>query len=64
MSRFDGRHKHPNSIRGSRPHNSRIVSRLWIYLFLLLWTLPLLIGGYEQQSLKVYYEVFYTTKSV
>ena len=44
-------------------NNSRIVSRLWIYLFLLLWTLPLLIGGYEQQSLKVHDEALYATRA-
>ena len=63
MSIFDGWHRPPNRIRGSRSHNSKIVSRLWIYLFLLLWTLPLLIGGYEQQSLKVHDEALYATRA-
>ena len=38
-------------------------ARLWIYLLLLLWTLPLLIGGYEQQSLKVHDEALYATRA-
>ena len=47
----------------SRFDNFKIVSRLWIYLLLLLWTLPLLIGGYEQQSLKVHDEALYATRA-
>ena len=47
----------------SRFDNFKTVSRLYIYLFLLLWTLPLLIGGYEQQSLKVHDEGLYATRA-
>ena len=63
MNSFNGRYKPPNRIRGSRPHNSKTGSRLWIYLFLLLWTLPLLVSGYEQQSLKVHDEALYATRA-
>ena len=38
-------------------------NRPLIYIFLLLWTLPLLIGGYEQQSLMAHDEGLYATRA-
>ena len=37
-------------------------SRLFIYALLFFWTLPLLIGGYEQQSIMPHDEGLYTTR--
>ncbi|GAB4547108.1 MAG: hypothetical protein Tsb0014_41720 [Pleurocapsa sp.] len=43
--------------------NSPTVSRSLIYAFFLLWTLPLLVGGYEQQSLMPHDEGLYATRA-
>ena len=43
--------------------NFKTVSRPSIYILLLLWTLPLLIGGYEQQSLMPHDEGLYATRA-
>ncbi|MEM8673800.1 MAG: glycosyltransferase family 39 protein [Cyanobacteria bacterium P01_G01_bin.67] len=44
-------------------YNSKTKSRLSAYIFLVLWTLPLLIGGLDQQSIKPHDEGLYATRA-
>lgn len=44
-------------------NNLRTESRLLVYTLLLLWTIPLLVGGFEPQSLIAHDEALYATRA-